>query len=531
MNQHIRYAFYLIFVLNLISCTHKNEQLTNIEELMKTSPDSALHALQKLPKNSYRSSSDKAFYALLLSQAYDKNDIKVESDSLISQATNYYTESDPIHAGYAWLYTARCAANRGNAEVQAASLLKAQAFAVLTQEYKLQGLIYCDKADMYQAQQQSDSTIILNKKAFQAFRKANDSYNAAATAFSIGIAHLSIEQSDSSLKYLHLSEQIARPLHNNILYSSIYKGLGNHAYHYKNYRQALALYRAAPPTHIESFDHNTWYLLGSAYYELNQLDSAKYYLSKVKNTETMAVRYNQLWQNIYTKEGNYKSALFYAQKYVDAKDTIYTRSLNRSFAGMERKYKYEHLSVENQNLVIKNKEQGIFILAILLVMSIAVIVLLFINNKTKKIQLKTQLALNEKDKILLENATENNHLLQQQNNMQKHLLIYIEQYKLSVRKGNATTDGLQIDKKIKQEIIIYVDTKFKDISLRLARDFTQLTKRDVYICCMLLADFNTGMIASILNIQNDSVNIHRSRLRKKLGMETDQNLILFLQNV
>ena len=86
-------------------------------------------------------------------------------------------------------------------------------------------------------------------------------------------------------------------------------------------------------------------------------------------------------------------------------------------------------------------------------------------------------------------------------------------------------------KKIKQEIIIYVDTKFKDISQRLARDFTQLTERDVYICCMLLADFNTGMIASILNIQNDSVNIHRSRLRKKLGMETDQNLILFLQNV
>src|ERR1035437_4649264 len=145
MNQFIRFILLISLNLSLFSCSHTSVKLKTAEQLMSTSSDSSLHILQKLRLNLFTSRSDKALYALLMSQALDKNDIKVKSDSLISVATKYYDEKDPIHAGYAWFYKARCANNRGDAKVKADALLKAHEFANKTYNYKLMGLVNLDE--------------------------------------------------------------------------------------------------------------------------------------------------------------------------------------------------------------------------------------------------------------------------------------------------------------------------------------------------------------------------------------------------
>jgi len=329
------YIFPLI-CLCFFGCSLIPGELKTAEELMETSPDSALKVLRGIRRIQLINPADKALYALLMSQAYDKNDIKIESDSLISIAANYYDKKEPIRAGYAWLYSGRCAHNRGNAEAQADALLKAQEFAEMTDNYKLQGLVYCDKADMYQSQNQMDSVIAYNKKGYQVFVKANDTYNSVLAAISIGYSYSAARIPDSALAYYSTSEKLAVPLNDIVLTSTIYKGLGNNAFHQKDYQKALYYYRKAPVTNCEIYDYNKWYLIGKTFVKINRLDSAKYYLNKVKHLDIMTTDYYLLWQKIYEKEQNLPKSLYYAKKIITIKDSIYKHSLKNSFAGLEK---------------------------------------------------------------------------------------------------------------------------------------------------------------------------------------------------
>jgi tetratricopeptide (TPR) repeat protein len=501
---------------------------------MESHPDSALKILKGVRTIQLIKPSDKALYALLMSQALDKNDIKLESDSLISIATNYYDDKEPVRAGYAWFYLARCANNRGNAEVRASALLKAQEFAEGTTNFWLLGLIYSDKAEMYRSQMQNDSSITLNKKALKAFLKTPSRYNCALTANNIGTEYRDIEKFDSSLIYLNFAEKIARPLNNNILTANIYKSFGNTALAQKNREKALRYYHMAPLTHIDEYDFNRWYLMGKAFSQLNKFDSASYYLSKVKNTFKFGVDYYSVWEAVYEKQKNYKMSLFYYQKVIQAKDSLRQLSLKNSFAGMEKKYNYEHLAVENKTLIIQNKQRGIIVLLSLLTLSIFFLTLFYWRFKAKKRQLIIQQELNEKEKALFEKERDNNQLLQRQTNMQHFLLKNVEQYSIISKKEIISSKGVNkapsTAEKAEEHIIALANAINHNISTRLAEKFPQLTKRDILICCMLLEDFDTGMIATFFNVKNDSIIIHRGRLRKKLSLTNDENLIEHLLN-
>lgn len=152
MNRHLLLYFCLCTFLGisvLCGCSNVPDKLKTAESLMETAPDSAYHLLQKIKPGQLNTRSDKAFYALLMSQALDKKNIQVESDSLIEIATDYYNDKDPVRAAYAWFYMSRCANNRGNANIHAAALLKAQEYAEQTDNYKLRGLVYGDKGIIY----------------------------------------------------------------------------------------------------------------------------------------------------------------------------------------------------------------------------------------------------------------------------------------------------------------------------------------------------------------------------------------------
>ena len=133
-------VFYMLFTAFVIaSCTHTPTELITAEQLIETAPDSALHILHSLNSHNLRGKHNHALYALLMSRAMDKNDILVESDSLITIATDYFDNADPEHAGYAWFYKARTAHNSGNQKEEATNLLKAQEFAEKTNNSKLIG--------------------------------------------------------------------------------------------------------------------------------------------------------------------------------------------------------------------------------------------------------------------------------------------------------------------------------------------------------------------------------------------------------
>jgi len=77
---------------------------------------------------------------------------------------------------------------------------------------------------------------------------------------------------------------------------------------------------------------------------------------------------------------------------------------------------------------------------------------------------------------------------------------------------------------------IQMDELHQEFYQRLKDSFPGLSVNDLRLCAYLKLGFNSKEIAEFMNIQPSSVYISRSRLRKKLGLNTDDDLHEFLNS-
>lgn len=110
---------------------------------METCPDSALLLLNQIPQPEKLQGKECADYALLLTQARDKNYLdSLQSDSLIKLAVDYYQDSNnKVKGGKALFYYGKVAALHGDDEKGMQAYWDAQERLEGTKEYKLQAWI------------------------------------------------------------------------------------------------------------------------------------------------------------------------------------------------------------------------------------------------------------------------------------------------------------------------------------------------------------------------------------------------------
>ena len=65
---------------------------------------------------------------------------------------------------------------------------------------------------------------------------------------------------------------------------------------------------------------------------------------------------------------------------------------------------------------------------------------------------------------------------------------------------------------------------------RFRRQYTDVTTGDLRICCLLRMNLSTKEIASILHVSVRAIELRRYRLRKRIGLDSDTNLVDFLMN-
>lgn len=75
---------------------------------------------------------------------------------------------------------------------------------------------------------------------------------------------------------------------------------------------------------------------------------------------------------------------------------------------------------------------------------------------------------------------------------------------------------------------IYFDQTHQDFIKRLKSAYTDLTQSDLKLCAFLRLNLSSKEIAPLLNISTRGVEIRRYRLRKRLNMKTEENLVEFL---
>lgn len=288
-------ALIAILTALLTACTETtgyNTTLVQADSLMNLHPDSALNMLESISTDSLKTKADRAYHALLLTQARDKNYIVQTDDSLIQVAVRYYDthENAPLQARayYCWgsLYRDRndysqaidkytIALSHINGRSENAEL-KASLYSNLGYLYYTQGLsteadsIY-QRAELLAKSQKDTASLCytLSQRGMISLEQGKTYYPKAEQqmqqALSIGKAF-----SDST---------ILVPIYHSLSMSMLYSLMPKPG-------QAL-LYARLNYSGLKDTQHcyRTFLLLGNAYFINGQYDSAGIFLQKILKAE------------------------------------------------------------------------------------------------------------------------------------------------------------------------------------------------------------------------------------------------------
>ncbi|MFT5166234.1 MAG: DNA-binding CsgD family transcriptional regulator, partial [Saprospiraceae bacterium] len=77
----------------------------------------------------------------------------------------------------------------------------------------------------------------------------------------------------------------------------------------------------------------------------------------------------------------------------------------------------------------------------------------------------------------------------------------------------------------------HFDQVHENFFKRLRKEYPDLTPKDQKLCAYLRMNLTTKEVAPLMNISIRGVEISRYRLRKKLNMDPDTNLVSFILNI
>lgn len=141
----------ILLILAPLGCGHRpDSRLVLAESLMDARPDSSLRILDSISPATLHGDGDHALYALLLTQAQDKNWLNPTNDSLISSAVDYYRHTgDERRHAVASHYQGRV--RQANKDYSGAilSYYTAKEAALETGQYLIAGLACRGISDIY----------------------------------------------------------------------------------------------------------------------------------------------------------------------------------------------------------------------------------------------------------------------------------------------------------------------------------------------------------------------------------------------
>lgn len=517
-----------ILTVLLVACNGKtdyNTQLARADLLMVSQPDSALHMLENMPADSLRTEADRAYHALLLTQARDKNYIVQTDDSLIQVAVQYYDAHKiaPLQARayYYWGSFYRDKNNYSQAldkyDIALSHIndrpenaeLKASLYSNLGYLYYTQGL-NCEADSIYQqaevlAKSQKDTASLcyaLSQRGMISLEQGKKYYPKAEQqilqALSIGKV-----SSDST---------ILVPIYHSlsVLYNLMPKPGQALQYARLNYaclKDTLHCYR-------------TFLLLGNAYFLNDQYDSADIFLQKILKAERYydtkadaCMRLSEMAQ----KKGDMETCIL-----LERKRTMYQDSARLNQQGHDILNSLIAHERDNNNTISKQNTHTIYIIsAIFIAISIFYIFYFGIKHLQHKAEkkeweekLQAEIAQAKLRKQELAEKERENATLQEKISLlsMKKQVHREEEYKTStlytkVSRIAKDLQKVETEEKLNEEewsqftaltnagwygIITYLDEKYN------------LSAEEIRICCLYLAQVPVMHMGHFLHIQSRS---------------------------
>lgn len=324
----------LVFVVLIVFCDtreEKNTFLIKVDSLMVDDPNLALSLLKGQNMDSAEAA-EKAKYALLLTQAEDKNYILHTSDSLINVAVCYYDSIQDIDlSAKSHYYLGRVYQDLQDEAAAVREFLVALLSAEKSGDKDLLCLLYGNLGQIYYQQDllnKADSLFILSSDI--AVQK-NDSFNLSMALIARGNIRLQKKKYSAAMDYFERALIIAENIHNENAQKIVYNSMAAFYASMDSPQESLEYTKKGLVYVEDSLNSARLFLLqGNAFVNLEKYDSAAYYVLKGMNTNdlyTKAVGY-LLLADIKEREGDINKALCFQNFYIKCLDSLKLKEVN-----------------------------------------------------------------------------------------------------------------------------------------------------------------------------------------------------------
>ena len=204
----------LLGFLLLMACNdpkHVTDTLHRAEALMNEHPDSALTLLQSVSPDEMGQNRTRALYALLYTQAQDKNYIDESNDSLISVAVDYYRNTDDVrHQFLSYYYKGRVHFNTKDYLNATSCYMEAEQLADAVGDDYLTGLLYAELGRIYRLYYDYPKSLEAYQKAAECYERAGKIRHRNYMWLNQSDVCRNMEQYEDSERFLRLALEAAK---------------------------------------------------------------------------------------------------------------------------------------------------------------------------------------------------------------------------------------------------------------------------------------------------------------------------------
>lgn len=547
------FIIYLNFVsllaVCLFACNHhsSNPMLQQVDSLLEMKPDSALTILKNISVLEDLPEVDKAYYALLLAEATDKNKLPLlPCDSLLNFALDYYGDDDREKA-VALMYKGRLLAEMD--DEKAAIEMNLKALEIL-QDYpvdtKYGRLIYSALGLWY-------GNCGLNDKALEVLHQSlHYSFDAKDTAIAyinIGYIYGMRNMQDSAITYQRKAVKYAMRSKDRSMILTSWHNLSICYRHFENVDSAV-VYAHKVLQHLSygNGKADAYYNMGDLYVDLEQYDSARHYLEKsLFLSPSRSIPYWSL-AVMEAELGNFKSAYHYLDTFVMVQDSLDNSEQLTEVQHLVYKHQTE-LRVKDEQIKSKRIIRWIVFVSVIICFVVALIYQRWINKKNNQQALYRQALqyADEKQNVMQQRIEENESalaLLQDRENQnldeiaqKEQLITQLKKEKLALRtwlfqqtsiykKVMSLSDQQQVNKKIRKVMAAAELDKLKKTTFEIYADYisplqaqySQLTEDDLLVLCLQEAGISPLAISLCFgHTDTVALNQRKSRLKKKMS--------------
>jgi len=414
---------------------------------------------------------------------------------------------------------------------------------------------YNNIGEIYRFTKKFDEALIYYNKSVELNLKYSNHFMLAYNYNNIGLVYVEMKDYSQGLQYLLKSKSLIDTYGDNEKKASIGISIGYYYYSFKDFKNAIEYYKYAS--------------------EANLTGSEREIIVKREAFEGLHKSYSAIY--------DYKKAYIYYEKYTALNNLIFNNITSRKLVEIHYKNKLKKQQSEilllHEIVDLENKRKTIsYILLYVSIGLILILAYLFVLIKRSLMQ-KTKLFKEQKkvislklekkeihnQKLLLDNqkleVKQKNDLLIQINLKEKlahkkqelslstlyiinknEILLKIKSsiIKLKANNGNdpmpyivnsiaEIDNSMNLDKDWKN-FKLHFENVHQGFFKKLLKAFPKLTSDELKMCAYLKINLSSKEIAQILNITAVAINKRRNRLRKKLNLSSETDLVKFFTN-